>query len=202
MLECKYGGSKSCYPFMSNTILAILLVGLLSIMGYLWLNPPNIAKSKLPPVVSDTLGIANTNIFNTAKDSFEQNSQKAVDGAKDTAYTEAQSVLEKIFGRESSSEQTANKVTIVEATDAKGKELYNIDLSTTANLKLKLLKNTDYYLKFQNTPVNYCLYINDSKYPIEEGKTVKLMFTSSGTYSLKANSCSLNDRIVGEFIVQ
>lgn len=180
-------------------------------MIFVWFKYPNTIKSNLPAPISKILGTINTNqnddqgnIINNAKDSLEQTSQTVVNNAKDTAYQEAKSALDNVFGKQSSTtNQTVNVSILGESTETPPQsDLYNIDLSQATNLKVNLQKNTNYYLKFQNTPANYCLYINDNKYPIGEDKTVKIIFTSSGTYSIKTNTCNLADKILGEFTVK
>lgn len=181
---------------------------MLGTLAYLLLNPLKVTTPKITPTFPDILGTitynlsSQSNILGQAKDLVEGNSQKVADSAKDTAYLEAQSALDRVFGKESSKDTAqAVFVSVEDAGNNQGHNVYNIDLSKTTNLKLNLQKNTDYYLKFQNTPADYCLYINESKHPIKD-QTVKLIFTSSGTYSLKANTCNLDDKVLGELTVQ
>lgn len=77
-----------------------------------------------------------------------------------------------------------------------------IDFLNDTNLKLNLKKGTKYYLQFKNIPINYCLYIADNKYQVTDNKLVELQFNLSGTYPIRLNSCEVNDKNLGELVVQ
>lgn len=157
--------------------------------------------------VSDTLGQTVTRYQNSVKDTqnnLEQNSKDAVNNIKETIYDKTQEVLDTVFNKQTSDDQVASVRILTSDNTSVGQDqkVYDIDLSKEASFKVTLSKNSKYYLKFQNVPPNYCLFIEDKRYEVENNQILEVQFISTGTYAIKTNSCNLTDRHIGEIIVQ
>ena len=146
------------------------------------------------------------NLLNKTKTSAQENAQKSVETVKTTVYNQAKTALDNVFNKQASNEQVVNNQTVnvtvlgVSSTD-NVKPSYIIDLSKDSSLNLSLSVNQKYYLKFQNIPKDYCIYINNDKYPLNDG-IVEIQFTQGGNFPIKANSCNLNHKNIGTLTVQ
>ncbi len=143
------------------------------------------------------------NLLTQTKDSFERNTQKSIETAKEVAYNQVKTTLDNAFNKQSSNDKNTNEVivNVLGVTNADNQQSYNIDFAKDQDLKLNLNVNNKYYLKFQNIPNNYCIYINNNKYPISNG-VVEIQFGKGGSYPIKANSCDLNEKNIGTLTVQ
>lgn len=139
--------------------------------------------------------------INDAKNKVLENTQQTANNIKDDVYNSVENSVNVIFNKQpqSSSQPT---IQIVNSTSPLPQSPVVIDLSKENNLKLTISKNSKYYLQFQNTPPNYCLYINNNKYAVDSQKTIEVIFSNAGSYPVKANSCDLNDKNIGELNVQ
>lgn len=200
---------------MFKIILFVIFL-LLAAAGFLWFKYPKIIQPLAAPILShitqndnnangfkrETVQEKSNNLITDAKVSAEQTSKDAVNSAKDKVYDSAKSALDIVFNKQNQPEAVNVNVLGDSTQNYLGQTVYTISLNDSANLNLKLQKNKDYYLRFQTVPENFCLYIGDNKYPIEDSKAFKMAFTSSGTYSIKANNCNLGDKVLGEFTVE
>ena len=200
---------------MFKIILFVIFL-LLAAAGFLWFKYPKIIQPLTSSILShitksdnsgsdfkrETVQEKSNNLLTDARVSAEQSSKDAVNGVKDKVYDSAKSALDIAFNKQSSSDKNVNVNVLGDSTQNPPENIFNIPLNTDTNLRLNLQRNKDYYLRFQNVPENFCLYINDSKYPLEDGKSIKITFISSGKYSIKANNCNLGDKVLGEFTVE
>lgn len=190
-----------------TTFVIILLIGF-----YLWIRPQknDLENPFFIQNIGKILGFSNDtttsnkpdNLVNQTKDSIEENAQKNIESFKETVYKEAKTTLDNVFNKTDNSNDQAVSVNILNKTNADiDKESIIIDLSRNDDLKLNLSLNKKYYLKFQNIPQNYCLYILSDKYPIKDG-AIEIQFNQSGNYPLKANNCDLNEKNIGTLTVE
>lgn len=93
-----------------------------------------------------------------------------------------------IIAKESSSNQSNQNTT-------------QIDLLKDRGLKINMPKNTKYYFEFQNVPSDFCLYIAKQQYKIESTKIVALTLLESGTYPVSLDFCDLENKSIGNIIV-
>lgn len=141
-------------------------------------------------------------LLTQTKDSFKENTEKNIETIKETVYNEAKTTLDNVFNKQASSNNQVVSVNILGVTNSNtDKDSIVIDLTQNNDLKLNLSLNKKYYLKFQNIPQNFCLYINGNKYPITDG-TLEIQFTQIGNYPIKANSCDLNEKSIGTLNVE
>ena len=184
------------------TVIIVIVLALLLLM-FLFQDFTKTVKES----VSGTLGQTVTRYQNSIKDTrnnLEQNSQNAVNNIKETIHDKAQEALDTVFNKQTSDEKVIS-VRVLTADNTSvgvGQKVYDIDLSKDANFKVTLSKNSKYYLKFQNVLPNYCLFIEDIRYEIQNNQILEVQFSSTGTYAIKTNSCNLTDRHIGEIIVQ
>lgn len=180
-----------------TTVIA-LLVGL-----YFWIKPQ---RTKLENPFIQSAG----KILGFSKDtptevtnSFKENTAKNIETIKETVYNEAKTTLDNVFNKQASTDDKVANVNVLSVTTNSDidKKSIIIDLTQNNDLKLTLSLNKKHYLKFQNIPQNFCLYINNNKYPITDG-TVEILFTTAGNYPIKANSCDLNEKNIGTLTVQ
>lgn len=145
-------------------------------------------------------------IVSQAKDSIQQRSQQAINGTvsdvKDSIFQQAQKDLNKIFGKQTDSPGGVSVQVIDSSAVDRTQPLSVVDISKDDSLKISLSKDSKYFLQFRNIPPNYCLYINQKKYPLENGKVVEVKFSASGSYPITANFCNLNDKNLGELEVR
>lgn len=193
-------------------IIIIIIVIILALLLLLFLFKDFTKKTS--DSVSDTLGQTVIRYQNSVKDTqnnLEQNSKDAVNNIKETVYDKAQEVLDTVFNKQSfsSNKQTSDDqvatVRVITANNppvGEDQKIYDIDLSKDTNFKVTLSKNSKYYLKFQNVSPNYCLFIENKRYEIENNQILEVQFSSSGSYAIKTNTCNLTDRHIGEIIVQ
>lgn len=171
---------------------------------FFWFNSS--LKTKLESPFSQTLGKVlgfennspnnKPDLLDQTRDSFTKTAQGAVNTVKTTVYNEAKTTLDNVFNKPTSNDQPVNvSVLRVSSTDNINPS-YTIDLSKDTNLNLSLSVNRKYYLKFQNIPINYCLYINNNKYPLDSG-VVEILLTQVGNFPIKTNSCNINDKNIG-----
>lgn len=147
---------------------------------------------------------ATDNLINRTKNSAQENAQKSIETVKSNVYNEAKTALDSVFNKQDNNKQANNpgvNVTVLGISSSDNtKPSYIIDLSKDSSLNLNLSVNQKYYLKFQNIPTNYCIYINDKKYPLNDG-LIAVEFTQGGNFPIKANSCDLNDKNLGTLTV-
>ena len=185
-------------------ILIIIVVGVL--VWLFWFQKPKKVNSD---PIQDTLGEVSKTYENSVSDiknNVEETSKKTISDAKETIYDKAQEVLSAVFEKKPTlSQQTNNQDNInviIESSPQPGNIFFEFDLSKGTNSKIKLTKNTKYQLKFQNVPKSYCLYIGDKKYELENNQILEIQFNSQGNYTLKTNSCNLDEKNIGEIIVE
>lgn len=144
--------------------------------------------------------------INNVRNKVIEDTQQTTANVKEDVYTTIQNSVNGIFGKQSQSNQPTPQsgpaVQIADSSNLPPESSIVIDLGKENNIKLSMFKNTKYYLQFQNTPPNYCLYINNNKFGIDSKKTIVIEFSTSGSYPIKANSCDLNDKNIGELNVQ
>ena len=149
----------------------------------------------------DTSSDDKPNLFDQTKDSIGNNAKKNIESVKDLAYNEAKTTLDNVFNKQSDNTQQVT-VSVLGVTNAdQNKPIYNIDFTKDQDLKLNLTVNNKYYLKFQNLPQNFCIYINNNKYPINDG-LIEIQFAKGGNYPIKANKCDLDEKNIGTLTVQ
>lgn len=148
-----------------------------------------------PPPAADQNG---QNIIDKAGQFIEDEAKKTAQNLGDLLGEKTQTALADFLPKYNQ----PPKVSPVEKPQEGAKAVSTIDLSQQTTIKLNLVKNNKYYLDFANVPPNFCLYIGTSKYPIPQDKDLEVEFTSSGTFSLKANACDLGDKNLGEIIVE
>lgn len=142
------------------------------------------------------------NLLSQTKDSLETNTQKTVDDVKTNIYNSVKTTLDNVFDKQTEDEKDKVAVNILGVTETSSDDSsINIDLSKDTNLNLSLSVNKKYYLKFQNIPANYCIYINNNKYQLSD-KVIEIQFIQGGSYPIKTNSCDLNDKNIGNITVQ
>lgn len=196
---------------MAKIIIVIIII-ILALLLLLFLFQDFTKKTS--DSVSDTLGQTVIRYQDSIKDTqnnLEQNSKDAVNNIKETVYDKTQEVLDTVFNKQSfsSNKQTSDDqvatVRVITANNpsvGEDQKVYDIDLSKDANFKVTLSKNSKYYLKFQNVSPNYCLFIEDKRYEIENNQIIEVQFSSIGSYAIKTNTCNATDRHIGEIIVQ
>lgn len=142
------------------------------------------------------------NLITQTKDSFKENAAKNIETIKENVYNEAKTTLDNVFNKQASNNNQVVSVNILGVTNSDtDKESIVIDLTQNNDIKLNLSLNKKYYLKFQNIPQNYCLYIDNDKYPLKDS-TIEIQFSQTGNYPVKANSCDLNEKNIGTLTVQ
>jgi len=156
------------------------------------INPPG-------KILGDTVQKPIDNFLNQTEDSLQKKSQNLIDAVGNQAYNQAQNTVNAIFDKSNS--PPAVTVNILGASNAPPGS-FVVDFLKDTNLKLSLNKGIRYYLQFQNTPSGYCLYIDNNKYQISNNETIELQFSSNGTYPIRLNSCEINDKNLGELVVQ
>lgn len=146
------------------------------------------------------------NLIDQTKNTVAKNTQNTVDTIKTSIYNEAKTTLDNVFSQNSpdnkqaSNDQVAS-VTVLGINSAENvTPSYIIDLSSNSNQALSLSVNKAYFLKFQNIPANYCIYINNDKYPLSDNM-IKIQFSKGGSFPIKANSCNLDDKNIGTLMV-
>lgn len=193
---------------MLKIILVLIVLALLAGGLFYWYKMSNIKpQNPIIQTVSKVLGFSKdskTDLINHTKDTLGENTQKGVDTVKNTIYNQAKTTLDNVFNKQPPSDKpeviSVNILGVTTNPDI-DKQSYDFDFNQSSELKLNLTINKKYYLKFQNIPTNYCLHINDRKYPISEG-IVEIQFSQSGNYPVKANSCDLDEKHVGTLSVQ
>ncbi len=198
---------------MFKIILVIIIIVLVGLGLFFWFQTP---KTKLENPITKTLGrilgFENssptnraTNLLDQTKDSFSKNTEEAANTVKTTVYNQAKTTLDNVFNKQSNSNDSTTQVANVTVLGVSNTNnvncCYTIDLSKDTNLNLSLSVNQKYYLNFQNIPQNYCIYINNNKYPLNNG-IIEIQFTQSGNFPIKANSCDLNDKSIGTLTVR
>lgn len=189
----------------------LLLLGLVLIISasFYWIKDSPLIKTNLtsknqPP--GKVLVATISNLFNQTKQSLEKTSQNITNTVKEQAYNQAQNTVNTVFDKPNptiSPSTTTDKVTVnILGVSNPPTGSFIIDFSKDSNLKLSLSKGVKYYLQFKNTPQNYCLYIADNKYEIIDSRIIELQFNLGGTYPIRLNSCEVNDKNIGELVVQ
>lgn len=199
------GFSASDYNGCMAKIIIVIIIIILALLLLLFLFQDFTKKTS--DSVSDTLGQTVIRYQDSIKDTqsnLEQNSKDAVNNIKETVYDKTQEVLDTVFNKQTSDDQVATVRVITANNPSVGEDqkVYDIDLSKDTNFKVTLSKNSKYYLKFQNVSPNYCLFIEDKRYEIENNQIIEVQFSSIGSYAIKTNTCNATDRHIGEIIVQ
>lgn len=138
---------------------------------------------------------------NMVRDATEQ----ASNDLKDSLHQTLQNSLNQVLGQQPIAEVTQPNnptIQIANSTPPATQPISIIDLAKDSNIKIYAIKNSKYYLQFQNTPPNNCLYLNGNKYPINNNQTIEIQISTSGTYPISINSCNLSDKNIGEISVQ
>lgn len=147
------------------------------------------------------------NLLDQTKDSVAQNTQKTIESVKTTVYDQAKTTLDQVFDKQPSDNKDDKNSKEVQVTvlgvnnQTVDEDTYVFDLAANQGFNMTLSLNKKYYFKFKNIPANYCIYISGSKYPITDG-TLEIQFTKIGNYSIKANSCELNEKDLGTLTIQ
>lgn len=147
------------------------------------------------------------NLLDQTKDSVAQNTQKTIESVKTTVYDQAKTTLDQVFDKQPSDNKDDKNSKEVQVTvlgvnnQTVDEDTYVFDLTANQGFNMTLSLNKKYYFKFKNIPANYCIYINGSKYPITDS-TLEIQFTKVGNYSIKSNSCELNEKDLGTLTVQ
>ncbi len=199
---------------MLKIILIIVIFAVLGLGIFFWFktpktvleNPTVAGFGKILGFTKDTPKDNNDkskqqDLYTQTRDSLEKNTQKSIETAKDIVYNEAKTTLDNVFNKQSNDTQEVTVNVLGITNNNSNQPIYIIDLAKDSDLKMNLSLNTKYYLKFQNIPQNYCLYINNNKYPLVSG-IVEIQFEKSGNFPIKANSCELNDKSIGILTVK
>lgn len=194
-------------------IVTAIVVIIVTFIIFFWIKSPNVTGPDLPQNILGKFTIRkyekplldqnSDDFLSGTKDSLEQKSKNTLNNIKEEIYDKAQQTLNTVFNKKPENDTTV-KVSILhpsQAYDLKKNSLF-IDFSKDQNLNLNLSKNTKYYLQFKNVPSNFCLYIDTDKYKIGDGNFLQLEFKTAGSYPMKANLCDLNDKIIGNLIVE
>lgn len=157
------------------------------------------SQSKLPfpdPLYSNSINQGGESVKNAAS--------QTLDNAKNNIYKTIQSDLNNLFGQSPSNQSSSEVVQVVDssAIPKSSDQLTLIDLAKDSNVRIKLIKGKKNYLQFQNVPNETCLYVGESKYPVNTDKLLEIEILKSGIYPLKINSCNLNDKNIGEIDVE
>jgi len=135
-------------------------------------------------------------------DSLLEKSGQTLGTFKDNLYQKTQEVVDNVFDRkQQDKKETVAVVLDIQNADPKNERLI-LDMTQASTLKLNINKNTKYYLEFKNLPSIQCLFIENKKYEVGAGKIVEIEFNSSGKYPIKTNSCNVEDKEIGEFLVK
>lgn len=194
-------------------ILLIVVIAGLLMAAFFWWQHPQFFSKKLPIKDFSVLGETTPhktpsknspeNLLTSTTNLAEQLSQNLtnnlIDDTKNTLYKRTQSVLDTAFNKTPSE----NKVSVlVNPPTVMVDRVTILDFTKNNNLQIKLSRNNKYQLKFQNTPPNFCLYIDQNNYPIDDGKILEIQFINSGNYLIKANLCNLQDKTIGTITVE
>ncbi len=155
-------------------------------------NPPG-------KVLADTANNQVNHFFNQTKDSLQETSQNLISTVKDQAYNQAQNTVNAVFDK--SSPKPNVEVNILGVSNPPPDSI-TVDFLKDSNLNLNLNKGIKYNMQFKNFPSNYCLYIADNKYQINDAEIIELQFNSNGTYPIRSNLCEVNNKNLGQVIVQ
>lgn len=158
-------------------------------------NPPG-------KVLADTAKNQVNNFFNQTKDSLQENSQNLINTVKEQTYNQAQNTVNTVFDKSNPTTSSTTVTVNILGVSNPPPDSITIDFSKDTNLKLNLKKGTKYHLQFKNIPSNYCLYIGDNKYKINDSELIELQFNSSGNYPIRLNLCEVSDKSLGEIVVQ
>lgn len=188
-----------------------ILVLIIVVAAFFWIkyfplgkdNKIDVDKPKLgikvpSKVLGDSVQSPINNFFNQTKDSLQETSQNVLNSVKDQVYNQTQNTVNTIFDK---SNPTIVTIKITEVSSPPPGS-FTIDFLKDSNLKLNLNKGSKYYLQFKNIPSDYCLYIGDNKYQITSSKITEVQFNSNGTYPIRLNFCEVNDKNLGELVVQ
>ncbi len=195
-------------------IFFLVVLGLIIIAAiFFWIkfypstNPSKIKVDKSitdnnpPEDLPETAKKQVNNFFDQTRNSLLQTSQNLINTVKDQAYNQAQNTVNTAFDKSNSTASSDVTVNIL-GVSKPPPGTFIIDFSKDTNLKLSLSKGTKYSLQFKYIPQNYCLYIGDNKYKINDTELVELQFNSGGTYPIRLNLCETNDKNLGEIVVQ
>ncbi len=200
---------------MFKIIFIIIILILVGLGIYFWFKSPikttlenptiqNLGKilgfSKETPS-NNTRSSNDNNLIDQTKNSFEENAKKGIETAKTIVYNEAKTTIDNVFDKQTDNSQPVTVNVLGVTNTDPNQQLYVIDFSKDNDLKLNLIVNNKYYLKFQNIPANYCIYINGDKYPISDG-VIEIQFAKIGNYPIKTNRCDLNDKNIGTVTVK
>lgn len=200
---------------MLKIILIIIIFAIVGFGIYFWFKTPKTVLEnptiqgfgKILGFSKNTSNENNTNkdkqedLFTQTENSLVKNTQKSIETARDVVYNNAKTTLDNVFDKQQSDNQEVSVNVLGVANNNANQPSYVIDLAKDSNLKMNLSLNTKYYLKFQNIPQNYCLYINNNKYPLTGG-IVEVQFEKGGSFPIRTNSCDLNDKSIGTLTVQ
>lgn len=184
---------------MWKALFLVILALIIAVAAFLVKPASENSEKKPGQVLADTAKDQINNFFDQTKDSLQETSQNLIDTVKDQTYNQAQNTVNTVFDKpDPTSLVTVNILGVSKVPP----NSITIDFLNDTNLKLNLNKGIKYYLQFKNIPLNYCLYISDNKYQVSDNKLIELQFNSSGTYPIRLNSCEVNDKNLGELVVQ
>lgn len=160
-------------------------------------------NNPLPEVLGFSKNITSANsedLISQTKDSLEKNTKNTLDNTKTNVYNTLRNTLDTVFDKQTSNNSFV-EVNIENVSNSSIDSEISIDLETNTNLKLDLSVNKKYYLKFKNLPKNYCIYINNDKYPLTDD-IIEIQFSKIGNYPIRTSSCDSNDKNVGVLTVK
>jgi len=182
-------------------ISVVLIVGGLLLVRF----PNQSAKLLINPFIKSS---NNQDIKKDTEELVKQTGDSLIDKSgqtlgtfKDNLYQKTQAVVNNVFDKQPQKQEKIAVVLDVQNADPKNERLI-LDVTQASTLKLNVNKNTKYYLEFKNLPSDQCLFIDNKKYEFGAGKIKEIQFNSSGKYPIKTSSCNVEDKEIGEFLVQ
>lgn len=199
---------------------AILFIVLCSILLVIFTNPFHFSFNKVKELKGDIKGEKGTQTETqnqkddkdkgaNPKESQGDNGRNLVVQAKDTlqkdvlgASNSINNFIEQTAGNLLPKNSKNGTVEIsVSPSQIVDQDLIQIDLLKDRKLKIKITKDKESYFKFQNVPSDFCLYLNQKKYPIESGKIVSIKLPERGTYPISFDFCDAEIKNIGEILV-
>lgn len=176
----------------------ILLLALLLIGIFFWFK--NRPSGKPPKEINDLIEQtekAPEGVIEGAKDFLAAKTHQTSQDLSNLLTQKKQEVINKLQGEERPEVKVISQVS-PNADD----KLIVIDLAKENDLVIAAKTNQKYYLVFRNVPANYCLYIQETQYPIKEDLLLELIFSQSGNFLIKTNLCDLKYKEHGVFVVE
>lgn len=80
--------------------------------------------------------------------------------------------------------------------------LVKIDFLKDRQLQFKTAKNSLYHFKLLNVPVDFCFYIQDQRYTVEENKIIAVEFLQNGNFTFTIDYCNRQNKDIGRVDVE